>query len=69
MNADGAAPLAECLWRVVDTWEHSKQMAFVTFVTGSNHLPVPETEYLHVELPFIAYPGNMMFDGPHLEAP
>jgi len=49
-----AAPLARALWDVVAKWDPELKLQFVLFVTGSNRLPLPGTELLRVELPFVA---------------
>ena len=49
-----AAPLAKALWEVVDGWPVETKRQFVVFVTGSDRLPLPGTELLRVELPFVA---------------
>ena len=48
-------PLSDALWDTVDAWPSSKKLNFVKFVTGSDRLPLPQTETLKVELPFFAF--------------
>lgn len=48
-------PLSEALWDTIDSWSHEKKLLFVKFVTGSNRLPLPQTETLKIELPFFAF--------------
>lgn len=53
-SSKAASPLASALWEVVGTWPADLRRQFVLFVTGSDRLPLPGTELLRVELPFVA---------------
>jgi len=53
-----AAPLAKALWEVVGRWTPELKRKFVLFCTGSDRLPLPGTELLRVELPFVAFSAS-----------
>ena len=44
----------EMLWTVVNGWPHERKTQFLAFVTGSPRLPLPGSELLKVEAPFVA---------------
>lgn len=48
----GGGPVVECLWAILDAWQVSKRIAFIKFLTGTNKLPLPGTEFLRLEMPF-----------------
>lgn len=41
--------------QVVNAWDSNLKQHFLFFVTGSQRLPQPNTELLHIELPFVAF--------------
>lgn len=41
-------------WSVVDEFSVDEKRSFVKFVTGVSHLPLPNTEFFRIELPFTA---------------
>lgn len=45
---------AEILWEVIDAWSGERKVQFLLFVTGSTRLPLPGSELLKVEAPFVA---------------
>eukprot|EP00798_Chlamydomonas_sp_ICE-L_P021531 gene21531-28521_t len=47
--------LGDLLWEVLAGWEAERRKAFLHFVTGSPRPPVPGTELLKVEAPFVAF--------------
>ncbi|QDZ23575.1 ubiquitin-protein ligase [Chloropicon primus] len=47
--------LSNALWEVLDSWPKDKKLCFVKFVTGSDRLPLPNTELIKIELPFFAF--------------
>jgi actin-related protein len=47
-------PLHSALWAVVQAFPVPLKRKFLTFVTGINQLPAKQTEFLKVEMPFIA---------------
>jgi len=47
--------LSTALWQVLDTWPPGLKRKFVRFVTGSERLPLPGSELLRIELPFVAF--------------
>ena len=44
----------ELLWTVVNAWPREQKVQFLAFVTGSPRLPLPGSELLKVEAPFVA---------------
>ncbi len=44
----------DTLWKVVDAWPRDRKQQFLAFVTGSSRLPLPGSELLKVESPFVA---------------
>ncbi|GAX79078.1 hypothetical protein CEUSTIGMA_g6518.t1 [Chlamydomonas eustigma] len=46
--------LGEALWTVLSSWSLEKKKQFLVFVTGSSRLPLPGSELLKVEAPFVA---------------
>lgn len=42
------------LWDVLTAWPTDKRLQFVDFVTGSKRLPLPGSELLKIECPFLA---------------
>jgi hypothetical protein len=44
----------EALWTVLASWSLEKKKQFLVFVTGSSRLPLPGSELLKVEAPFVA---------------
>lgn len=51
--ANGAI-LGELFWDVVNTWPRERKLQFLQFVTGSARLPLPGSELLKIEAPFVA---------------
>ncbi|GMH39124.1 hypothetical protein BSKO_07022 [Bryopsis sp. KO-2023] len=47
-------PMPDCLWKILESWESDMKKGFLKFVTGSAKLPLPETELLRIEAPFVA---------------
>ena len=49
------APLRDALWAAVDglNWEHFR--AFLKFVTGTERIPLPRTESIKIDTPFVAF--------------
>ena len=47
--------LRECLWAVVDKLPSDQMRQLLKFVTGVSRLPIPGTETVKIEMPFIAY--------------
>ena len=45
----------EMLWHTLAAWPLERRRAFLQFVTGSSRPPVPGSELLKVEAPFIAF--------------
>ena len=44
----------DMLWEVIDAWPGERKVQFLVFVTGSSRLPLPGSELLKVETPFVA---------------
>jgi hypothetical protein len=49
-----SAPLLEALWEVLAAWPPERRLRFVEFVTGTARLPLPGSELLKVQAPFVA---------------
>merc|ERR1719181_2372317 len=47
--------LRECLWAVIDSLSPERMRLLLKFVTGVSRLPIPGTEAVKIEMPFIAY--------------
>ena len=52
-STTGAAA-TETLLDIVDGWPATLRKKFVAFVTGLDRLPLPRTEMLRLEMPFVA---------------
>lgn len=49
-----SAALGELLFSVLGCWPRAEQLRFVEFVTGTPRLPLPGSELLKVQAPFVA---------------
>ena len=47
--------LRECLWSVIDKMSNDQMRQFLKFVTGVSRLPIPGTETVKIEMPFMVY--------------
>lgn len=52
--AGASGVLVELLWEVLEKWPPAQQRRFVEFVTGSARLPLPGSELLKIQAPFVA---------------
>lgn len=41
-------------WEVVNAWPRERKLQLLLFVTGSSRLPLPGSELLKIEAPFVA---------------
>ncbi|KXZ53241.1 hypothetical protein GPECTOR_7g1135 [Gonium pectorale] len=46
--------LVELLWEVLANWPAERRLRFVEFVTGTSRLPLPGSELLKIQAPFVA---------------
>eukprot|EP00798_Chlamydomonas_sp_ICE-L_P021591 gene21591-28590_t len=44
----------DMLWQVLESWPDERRRAFLQFVTGVSRMPLPGSELLKVEAPFVA---------------
>ncbi|PNW76093.1 hypothetical protein CHLRE_12g548100v5 [Chlamydomonas reinhardtii] len=49
-----SACLVEMLWQVLAGWPAERRLRFVEFVTGTSRLPLPGSELLKIQAPFVA---------------
>ncbi|KAG2486509.1 hypothetical protein HYH03_014811 [Edaphochlamys debaryana] len=49
-----SAPLVALLWQVLAAWSPERRLRFVEFVTGTSRLPLPGSELLKIQAPFVA---------------
>ncbi|GIL74172.1 hypothetical protein Vretimale_4802 [Volvox reticuliferus] len=49
-----SAVLMELLWAVMAEWPPERRLRFVEFVTGTSRLPLPGSELLKIQAPFVA---------------
>ncbi|KAG2433893.1 hypothetical protein HXX76_008246 [Chlamydomonas incerta] len=49
-----SACLVEMLWAVLAGWPAERRLRFVEFVTGTSRLPLPGSELLKIQAPFVA---------------
>lgn len=47
--------LRECLWSVIDSFTPERMRQLLKFVTGVSRLPIPGTEVVKIEMPFMVY--------------
>jgi len=52
---DSCKELSGALWQVLDGWPPELKRKFVRFVTGSARLPLPGSELMRIELPFVSF--------------
>ncbi|PNG99405.1 putative E3 ubiquitin-protein ligase, partial [Tetrabaena socialis] len=52
--AGPSSPLVEMLWEVLAGWAPERRLRFVEFVTGTARLPLPGSELLKIQAPFVA---------------
>jgi hypothetical protein len=55
LDADAGSVLGGLLWKVLASWPRDRQLQFLHFVTGSDRLPLPGSELLKLEAPFVAF--------------
>ncbi|EFJ42551.1 hypothetical protein VOLCADRAFT_107185 [Volvox carteri f. nagariensis] len=49
-----SAVLVDLLWAVLAEWSPERRLRFVEFVTGTSRLPLPGSELLKIQAPFVA---------------
>lgn len=56
-HANGSL-VVDCLWYVLESWDPAWNLSFVRFFSGTNRLPLKQTEFLRIEMPFTAFTAS-----------